>query len=36
MHVAVGILQDKKREDGFSMVDLAIVHEYGSKDGHIL
>jgi hypothetical protein len=35
MHVAVGILQDEKRDDGFSMVDLAMVHEYGSKDGHI-
>jgi phage gpG-like protein len=34
-HVAVGILQDEKRDDGFSMVDLAIVHEYGSKDGRI-
>lgn len=34
-HVAVGILQDKPREDGFSMVDLAMVHEYGSKDGTI-
>jgi len=35
MHVAVGILQDEKREEGFSMVDLAMVHEYGSKDGHV-
>lgn len=34
-HVAVGILQEEQREDGFSMVDLAMVHEYGSKDGHI-
>jgi hypothetical protein len=34
-YVAVGVLQDEKREDGFSMVDLAMVHEYGSKDGHI-
>jgi hypothetical protein len=34
-HVAVGILQDEKRGDEFSMVDLAIVHEYGSKDGRI-
>lgn len=34
-HVAVGILQDVKREDGFSMIDLAMVHEYGSKNGHI-
>jgi phage gpG-like protein len=35
MYVAVGVLQDEKRDDGFSMVDLAMVHEYGSKDGHI-
>ncbi len=35
MHVAIGILQDEKRDEGFSMVDLAMVHEYGSKDGHI-
>ncbi len=35
MHVAVGILQDEKRDDGFSMVDLAMVHEYGSKNGYI-
>src|SRR4030095_5007045 len=34
-HVAVGILQDEKRDDGFSMVDLATVHEFGSKDGRI-
>lgn len=34
-HVAVGILQDEKIDDKFSMVDLAIVHEYGSKNGHI-
>ena len=34
-HVAVGILQDEKVDDKFSMVDLAIVHEYGSKNGHI-
>lgn len=34
-HVAVGVLQDEKRDDGFSMVDLAVVHEYGSKDGRI-
>ena len=33
--VAVGVLQEEEREDGFSMVDLAMVHEYGSKDGHI-
>ena len=34
-HVAVGILQDEKHDDGFSMVDLATVHEFGSKDGRI-
>jgi phage gpG-like protein len=34
-HVAVGILQDEKVDDRFSMIDLAIVHEYGSKNGHI-
>lgn len=34
-HVAVGILQDEQRDDGFSMVDLAVVHEYGSRDGRI-
>ncbi len=34
-HVAVGILQDKKIDEKFSIVDLALVHEYGSKDGHI-
>ena len=34
-HVAVGILQDEKRDNGFSLVDLAVVHEYGSKDGRI-
>jgi hypothetical protein len=34
-HVAVGILQDEPRNDGFSMVDLAMAHEYGSKDGRI-
>jgi phage gpG-like protein len=33
--VAVGILQDKKIGEKFSMVDLATVHEYGSKDGRI-
>jgi phage gpG-like protein len=31
-HVAVGILQDEQRPEGFSMVDLAAVHEYGSND----
>jgi phage gpG-like protein len=34
-HVAVGILQDKKIDEKFSMVDLATVHEYGSRDGRI-
>ena len=34
-HVAVGILQDEKVDNNFSMVDLATVHEYGSKDGRI-
>lgn len=30
-HVAVGILQDQPHDDKFSMVDLAMVHEYGSR-----
>ena len=34
-HVAVGILQDKPVSDCFSMLDLATVHEFGSKDGRI-
>jgi phage gpG-like protein len=34
-HVAVGILQDERIDDRFSMVDLAAVHEYGSRDGRI-
>lgn len=34
-HVAIGILQDERIDNGFSMVDLAAVHEYGSKDGRI-
>lgn len=34
-HVAVGILQDKVVSKGFSMLDLALVHEFGSKDGRI-
>jgi hypothetical protein len=34
-HVAVGVLQDEKVDDRFSLVDLAMVHEYGSKNGHI-
>jgi phage gpG-like protein len=34
-HVAVGILQDNPVGDSFSMLDLATVHEFGSKDGRI-
>ena len=34
-HVAVGVLQSELVSDGFTMVDLATVHEYGSKDGRI-
>lgn len=34
-HVAVGILQDELIKSGFTMVDLATVHEYGSKDRRI-
>lgn len=34
-HVAVGILQEEAVADNFSMVDLALVHEFGSKDGRI-
>lgn len=34
-HVAVGILQDETHDEHFSMVDLAMVHEYGSSDGRI-
>ena len=34
-HVAIGILQDDKIDKNFSMVDLALVHEYGSRNGHI-
>jgi len=34
-HVAVGILQDEPHDEHFSMVDLAMVHEYGSRDGRI-
>jgi hypothetical protein len=34
-HVAVGILQDEPRDDGFSMMDLAMVHEYGSPKRNI-
>lgn len=34
-HVAVGILQDEKIDDKFSLVDLATTHEYGSKDRHV-
>jgi len=35
MHVAVGIIQDEPHDKKFTMVDLAMVHEYGSKDGRI-
>lgn len=34
-HVAVGILQDSPVSDNFTMIDLATVHEFGSKDGCI-
>lgn len=34
-HVAVGILQDEAVADNFSMVDLALVHEFGTRDGRI-
>ncbi len=34
-HVAVGILQDEPHDERFSMMDLAMVHEYGSRDGQI-
>lgn len=34
-HVAIGILQDKTVSDDFSIVDLALVHEYGSQNGYI-
>jgi phage gpG-like protein len=34
-HVAVGILQDEPHDERFSMLDLAMVHEYGSRDGRI-
>jgi phage gpG-like protein len=34
-HVAVGILQDEPHDEHFSMMDLAMVHEYGSRNGHI-
>lgn len=34
-HVAVGILQDEPHDERFSMMDLAMVHEYGSRNGHI-
>jgi hypothetical protein len=33
--VAVGILQDEPHDAKFSMVGLAMVHEYGSLNGHI-
>jgi phage gpG-like protein len=34
-HVAIGILQDKPVSNQFSLLDLATVHEFGSKDGKI-
>lgn len=34
-HVAVGVLQDSKLGNHFTLVDLATVHEFGSKDGRI-
>ncbi len=34
-HVAVGILQDENHDEHFSVVDLAMVHEYGSSNGRI-
>lgn len=34
-HVAVGILQDEERKDGFSMAELAMLHEYGSPKRNI-
>ncbi len=34
-HVAVGVLQDEPVAKGFSLVDLATVHEFGSADGRI-
>ncbi|MCA9508968.1 MAG: hypothetical protein KC505_11155 [Myxococcales bacterium] len=34
-YVAVGVLQDKPHDEHFSMVDLAAVHEFGTKDGKI-
>lgn len=33
--VAIGILQDKPVSKNFTMLDLATVHEFGSKDGRI-
>ena len=34
-HVAVGILQDEPHDEQFSMLDLAMVHEYGSPKQNI-
>ena len=34
-HVAVGILQDEPASENFSLLDLAVTHEFGSKDGRI-
>ena len=33
--VAVGVINDDPHSKGFSMVELAMVHEFGSKDGRI-
>lgn len=34
-HVAVGVFQNELSVDEFSMVDLAVVHEFGSNNGRI-
>jgi phage gpG-like protein len=34
-HVAVGVLQDEPHDEDFSMVDLAMIHEYGSSNRKI-
>lgn len=34
-YVAIGILQDHPVSEKFTMLDLATVHEFGSKDGRI-
>ncbi len=33
-HARVGVFGGSGAEDGFTMVELAAVHEFGSKDGH--